>query len=73
MADYAPEIEHFLAEMDRLRKTVLCPPELVADVEALIRQHSPTPGLWTVRPSEFTDGNIYVVNNEALGFEVDHV
>jgi hypothetical protein len=66
MADLLDEIQQALAQFGRMRKTIICPPELVADLEALIQRHSPAPGLWTVEPSAFTDGHIYVIDMGAL-------
>jgi hypothetical protein len=67
VSDVLAEIQQALAQFGRMRKTIICPPELVADLEALIQRHSPAPGLWTVQPSKYIEpGYIYVIDASAL-------
>jgi hypothetical protein len=59
-------IREALAAIDKLKRIVLAPPELVDRVQAVV-DASPTPGLWEVRASPFAPkGSVIVLGPNLL-------
>jgi hypothetical protein len=65
------ELNDVVRQLDRLRKTVICPTEMVAQIRAFIDQNSPIAGLYDVQSSAFTDGHIYIIDQSALRWWLD--